>query len=88
MSQTTKAAQHQRAFDSERIAFENLEPELRDRYDGVFVAVHQGEVVDSDRDLQILVSRFFENFNDASVYIGYVGKQQPVLRIASPSVRR
>ena len=88
MTQTTKAVRYQRGFESERAAFGKLEEGLRERYDEVFVAVHQGEVVDSDPDLQTLVSRFFEDYGDASVYIGYAGKRQPVIRISSPSVHR
>lgn len=87
MTQTAKAERYQRAFESERAAFEGLQERLRDEYDKQFVAVHQGQVVDSDPDMQKLVSRFFATYGEASVYIGYVGEPQPVFRIPSPSVR-
>ncbi len=88
LSQTTKALRFQSGFESERSAFEGLAPALRERYDEVFVAVHRGEVVDSDADLQTLVARFFERCGEASVYFGYVGKGNPFLRVSSPSVQR
>ena len=88
MSQTTRALRFQSGFESERNAFEGLAPELRERYDEAFVAVHRGGVVDSDADLQTLVARFFERYGEAPVFFGYVGKRKPLLRVSSPSVQR
>lgn len=88
MSQTTKSMRYQQGFETERNAFERLAPALQASYENVFVAVHRGAVVDSDPDLPALVARFFEQHHDASVYFGYVGKQQPILRVPSPSVQR
>jgi hypothetical protein len=79
---------YQQGFDTERHAFEKLAPELEERHGVVFVAVHQGAVVDSDPDLQTLVARFFERYDEASVYFGYVGTRQPILRVSSPLVQR
>lgn len=45
-------------------------------------------VVDFDPDLQTLVARFFGQHHEASVYFGYVGKHQPILRVSSLSVQR
>lgn len=87
MTQTTNAARYQRDFEAEKAAFERLHASLRDQYDGMFVAVHRGHVVDSDPDLQSLVSRFFSEYGDVSVYVGYVGSQPPIRRISSPSVQ-
>jgi len=79
---------YQQGFETERHAFEKLAPELQGRYEDVFVAVHRGEMADSDPDLQTLVARFFERYPEASVYFGYVGKRQPIPRVSSPSVQR
>jgi hypothetical protein len=87
LSQSTKTLKFQRGFESERSSFEELAPKLRERYDEVFVAVHRGEVVDSDADFQALVGRFFERYGDAPVYFGYVGQRKPILRVSSPSVQ-
>ena len=88
LSQTTKVLRFQSGFESECSAFETLAPEIRERYDEAFVAVHRGEVVDSDTDLQTLVARFFERYGEAPVFFGYVGKRKPLLRVSSPSVQR
>jgi hypothetical protein len=88
LSQTTKAVRFQSGFETERSAFEGLAPKLRERYDEAFVAVHRGDVVDSDTDLHALVARFFERYGEVPVYFGYVGKRQPTLQVSSPSVRR
>ena len=88
MSQTARTLKFQRGFESERSSFEKLAPELRERYDEVFVAVHRGEVVDSGADFQALVARFFERYGDAPVYFGYVGQRKPIPRVSSPTVPR
>jgi hypothetical protein len=88
LSQATKAIKFQSGFETERSAFEGLADKLRERYNEAFVAVHRGDVVDSDTDLQALVARFFERYGEVPVYFGYVGKRQPTLQVSSPSVRR
>lgn len=61
-------------FQKEREAFHSLPPSLKSQYQGSFVAVHNGSVVDSDTSRSALVRRFFSRFGDVSVYIGYVGE--------------
>jgi len=61
-------------FEREHAAFQGLLPHLVANYNGRFVAVHHGAVVDSDASREELVSRFFARFGDAPVYIGYVGQ--------------
>lgn len=61
-------------FEREHAAFQGLLPHLVANYDGRFVAVHRGDVVDSDASREELVRRFFARFGDAPVYIGYVGR--------------
>ena len=60
-------------FETEYEAFRKLLPTLMTTYEGQYVAIHHGAVVDADRSRSTLVHRFFERFGDVSVYIGYVG---------------
>ncbi len=85
MTKTAKAAELHDGFEEQRSVFEQLAPNLSDPYEDSYVAIHGGEVVDSDADFQTLVARFFEAYGDAAVYIGYVGSKPPVVRIPSPS---
>lgn len=65
-------------FRQEKAAFDALFPTLAPQFDGRFVAVHDGIVVDADVSREVLVRRFFEQFGDVSVYIGYVGERRPI----------
>jgi len=71
-------------FEREKSTFTRLLPTLMPRYAGQFVAVHDGDVVDSDRSSSELVRRFFRQFGDTHVYIGYVGQEEPVSYSVSP----
>ena len=62
------------AFEREHAAFVGLLPQLAANFGGRFVAIHKGNVVDSDASRKELVRRFFARFGDVPVYIGYVGK--------------
>lgn len=66
-------AQEIREFEAEYNAFKALLPTLREMYDGQYVAVHRGSVVDADQSRDALIRRFFERSGDTSVYVGYVG---------------
>ncbi len=71
-------------FRLEEAAFVSMLPALRAKYDGRFVAVHNGVVVDSDVSRVELIRRFFNEFGDTHVYIGFVGPQEPVSYQISP----
>lgn len=71
-------------FRQEKAAFTSLLPTLLPRYEGQFVAIHGGRVVDSDVSRVSLTRRFFKRFSDTSVYIGYVGRPEPVSYQVSP----
>lgn len=71
-------------FEREKSAFTRLLPTLMPRYEGQFVAVHNGVVVDSDRSSSEVVRKFFRRFGDTNVYIGYVGREEPVSYAVSP----
>ncbi len=46
-------------------------------YFGFYVAVHGQRVVDSDRNLAVLVNRFFSEHGVVDAYFGFVGKEPP-----------
>lgn len=74
----------ERAYKQEKAAFERLHPALRREYEGQYVAVHNGRVVDADPDRLTLVRRFFDRHGDVSVFIGYVGRRQRPSRAVTP----
>lgn len=61
-------------YAAEKAAFESLRPSLEPQYVGKYVAVHGGEVVDSDESRVHLLRRFFRTRGDTHVYVGYVGR--------------
>ena len=62
-------------------AFLHLLPELLATHEGKFVAVHKGEVVDSDTDDVALILRVQAKFGYVPLYVGLVTQQQPIVRI-------
>jgi PHD/YefM family antitoxin component YafN of YafNO toxin-antitoxin module len=76
------------AFEREREAYERLEPELLPKYKGLYVAIRNGQVVDSDPDEMTLVMRVYEKFGYGPMYVRKVGAPLPVRRIVSPRVIR
>jgi hypothetical protein len=62
-------------------AFLRLLPELLATHKGKFVAVHNGEVVDSDADEVALILRVQAKVGYVPLHVGLVTQQQPVQRI-------
>jgi hypothetical protein len=69
-------------------AFLRLLPELLATHRGKFVAVHNGEVVDSDTDDTALILRVQAKVGYVPLYVGLVTQQQPVVRIPHYHERR
>lgn len=61
-------------LDAEIAAFEQMHPELKERYLNQFVAIHEGQVVDVDADFESLALRTVECFGDIVVLIRQVGE--------------
>ena len=59
----------------ETIAFEQMLSDLLKQYEGEYVAVHQGQVIDHDIDLRELHLRVFEVMGHAAVLLKKVTKQ-------------
>ena len=76
------------AFEREREAYERLEPELLSLYKGQYVAIREGQVIDSDPDEMALVRRVYEKFGYGPMYVRKVGAPLPVRCIISPRIVR
>lgn len=62
-----------KAWQRERGAFERIEPSLRHRHLGKWVAIHGGRVVGSSHDAEELSRRMFRRFGAAAFFVGRVG---------------
>jgi hypothetical protein len=73
------------AMEREQAAFEALLPQLLIQYEGQYVALHQGRVVDHDADRVALVIRLDQTHPDAVVLVKRVAAEpERVLRMPSP----
>jgi len=72
-------------FERERAAFLRLKPELLKTHHGLFVAVHNGQVVDSDANSIALALRITEKQIDP-VYAQLVSEEPRIADIPSPEV--
>jgi hypothetical protein len=63
------------AYEREKRAFERTLSSLEQEFQGQYVAIYGGKVVDADRSLPELSKRFFERFGDVDVYMGFVGAE-------------
>lgn len=62
-------------------AFLCLLPELLATYEGRYVAIHNGQVVDSDADDAALILRVQAEVGYVPLYVGLVTRQQPIVRV-------
>ena len=76
-------------FACERQAFWAMHSQLLPRYEGKYVAVLNGQVVDSDTDERALVQRVYQKFGYQPMYVQLVTLGSlPVYRLMSPQVVR
>ena len=76
-------------LEAEAQAFERIHPQLVKQYLGQFVAVHEGQIVDTDVDFEALFLRLQERLGDVPVLIRPVStKPTPELRAPSPRLER
>jgi|SRR6185295_16922828 len=73
-------------FELQKTAFEAIPPLLLCQYFGKWVVSKDGQIVDSDKDLQKLSGRFFGVNGRVDVYICRVGIEEPTL-IRTPFLR-
>jgi hypothetical protein len=76
-------------FAGERQAFWAMHAQLLPMYEGKYVAVLNGQVVDSDVDERALVQRVYQKFGYQPMYVQLVTSGAlPVYRLMSPQVVR
>jgi Family of unknown function (DUF5678) len=76
-------------FACERQAFWAMHAQLLSMYEGKYVAVLDGQVVDSDVDERALVQRVYQKFGYQPMYVQLVTSGSlPVYRLMSPQVMR
>lgn len=73
------------ALQQERLAFLRLKPELLRTHKGLYVAIHNGQVVDSDEDQRALAKRVFAQAY-RPVYIELVSEKPRTAELPSPEV--
>lgn len=74
------------ALAQEQRAFRRKRTQLLRRYEGQFVALHQGRLVGYGRDDEELALRMFKKLGDAPFYIAKVEKEPTVYELPSPEV--
>jgi hypothetical protein len=67
--------------EQEYQAFLRLLPMLLTTHRGKYVAVHDGEVVDSDTDDIALIQRVHARIGYVPIHVGLVTQSQPIVRV-------
>jgi hypothetical protein len=75
-------------FEAERAAFERLEPSLMETHAGRYIAVRDGQVLDSDEDKMRLITRVYDKLGYGPMYVHKVGEPLRVAKIISPRLVR
>jgi len=73
-------------WEREHDAFLQLLPQLLVTHRNQHVAIHEGQVVDSDSDRLILALRVLAKVGNVDIHVGWVGDEPP--RIERSGVRR
>ncbi len=68
----------EKEYREQKMAFEAIPPLFLSPHRGRFVAVRNGEIMDSDTELAALTNRFFGQHGDVPVYIGKVDEKLKV----------
>lgn len=76
-------------FEEERSVFEKIKDSLAkdESYEGKYVAILHGKVIDSDQDKVRLAERAYENQGYRPIFFGFVGTQRTV-EVPSPELSR
>jgi hypothetical protein len=67
--------------DRERLAFQRLLPQLLATHRGQYVAVHDGQVIDSGADDVALIQRVHARVGYVPIFVGVVTEQPAVYRV-------
>jgi hypothetical protein len=75
--------------ESEKTAYLQLYPQLKESHSGQYVAIYQGQLVDHDEDYGALFERIDDQYPDEFVWLTRVG-DEPIdtIRFRSPRLER
>ena len=74
-------------FEAEKRAFETMRGQLLSQYEGLYVAIHNGQVVGYDADKLRLGLRVYQQFGYQPIYVQLVTRENlPIKRVASPKL--
>jgi hypothetical protein len=79
-------AEQQRILERERAAFERLKPELLKTHPGKWVAIVDGELVDSDDDEDALVQRVYAKYGYRTIFVEEVRETPRIYDFPSPEI--
>jgi Tfp pilus assembly protein PilP len=68
-------------WEREYRAFRDMLPELLKTHRGLYVAIHEGRVEDTDRDELALMERVVKKLGNVSIHVGLVDESERVERI-------
>ena len=75
-------------WQRERRAFLNLYPQLLQTHRDKYVAIHEGQLVDSGDELVPLALRVYEQYGYVPIYMDLITDEpQPILRVPSLRLR-
>ncbi len=74
-------------FDEAAIYFERHKDEILSAYEGHYVAIFDGNIVDYDKDNAELSSRIYEKYGNHDFFMPYVSRESLVLHMPSPRIR-
>ena len=72
------------AWEKERAAFHRLKPQLLQTHKGLYVAIHGGQVVDTDADNLALARRVMSNLKGKPFYLQLVSEETRTFEVPSP----
>ena len=79
-----KEEEENRIMAQEVEAYEQMHPELRDKYLGQYVAIHQSTLVDRDEDQMMLYHRIRDRYGDIPILMRQV-RQEAIHAMRMPS---
>lgn len=83
--ETDETATLNARFEAEKKAFQAMKERLLEQYEGLYVAVHDGRVIDYDADKLKLGLRVYKQFGYQPVYVQRVSREGlPIRHLASP----
>ena len=84
----TWLAKQERIMNREFAAFEQMKPALLQSHKDKWVAIHNGELVDSDADDKLLLERVDSKFGDITMLVTRVTETERVYHVNSPKLVR